>query len=178
MTAVRKLAPEVPGFEDRHPTGFVAVARLAGIIRPNNVDGGPWHAAGSFGWRLEDVFALPNPVSARGLQRLWNVPADLEARILAQLPRRYHGSDLGDGDTRRLNRQHDRVREAALNWPGGWFTMYELARKLNAPEASVERQVRYLKEERFGGYAVEKRRVEGANHFEFRVQGKGTQLTF
>jgi len=77
-------------------------------------------------------------------------------------------------DARRLATQHLRVKQAAIRWPGGWFTMQKLAAVLGEPAGSVERQVRYLRGKRFGAYTVEKRhRSRGT--FEYRVHRPSAQ---
>lgn len=43
----------------------------------------PWWI-GPYGWLLDDVRALPEPVPCRGMQKLWRVPADALARCRAQ----------------------------------------------------------------------------------------------
>lgn len=40
---------------------------------------------GRYGWMFSEVKALKQPVPCRGMQGLWGVSADLEARILEQL---------------------------------------------------------------------------------------------
>ena len=40
----------------------------------------------------------------------------------------------------------------------GWRSLAEIAREVEAPEASVSAQLRHLRKPRFGGYVVEKRR--------------------
>jgi hypothetical protein len=42
-------------------------------------------APGRWAWILEDIRPLPEPVPCRGAQGLWNVPADVEAAVRAQL---------------------------------------------------------------------------------------------
>lgn len=85
------------------------------------------------------------------------------------MAQRFEGSDYDHRrDAPRLSTQHAKVRDTALRWPGGWFTMERLAAAVGEPPASVERQVRYLRAPRFGGYHVEKRHVAGGT-FEYRV---------
>lgn len=43
------------------------------------------YAPGRWAWLLTDVQALPEPVACRGFQRIWNLPPDVEARVLPQL---------------------------------------------------------------------------------------------
>lgn len=82
---------------------------------------------------------------------------------------RFDGTDyVPPRDRARLTTQHLRVRAAALAWPGGWFTMYALAQNVKEPGASVEKQVRNLRLDRFGAYTVEKRHKSGGT-FEYRV---------
>lgn len=52
---------------------------------------------GPFGWILRDVRRLPTPVPCRGAQLLWTLPADVEARVVAQLGARC-GRYVGDND--------------------------------------------------------------------------------
>jgi len=42
---------------------------------------------GPVGWVLDDVVALSKPVPCKGFQGLWNLPADVESAVLAQVPR-------------------------------------------------------------------------------------------
>lgn len=44
------------------------------------------YTPGRFGWLLEDVKALPTPIPCRGAQQLWDVPADVLARMEGTLP--------------------------------------------------------------------------------------------
>ena len=85
----------------------------------------------------------------------------------------FQGTDYdAPRDQERLSSQHLRVKVAALSWPGGWFTMGELAVDTGEPAASVERQVRYLRSPRFGGWTVQKRH-RSAGTFEYRIRGQG-----
>lgn len=55
---------------------IIAVARLAGVVQASD---DPWFF-GPFGWVLEDVVAIA-PVPCRGFQKLWRLPADVEAEV-------------------------------------------------------------------------------------------------
>lgn len=46
---------------------------------------GPWAAAGQYHWRLRNVRLLDVPVPVRGWQGLRDLPAEVEARVRAQL---------------------------------------------------------------------------------------------
>ena len=39
------------------------------------------YSPGRYAWLLADVHRLPEPIPARGAQRLWNVPAEVEAAL-------------------------------------------------------------------------------------------------
>lgn len=67
----------------RRGSAIVALATLGGVVTESD---SPWFV-GPFGWQLADVFVLPKPVPCRGAQRLWTVPPDVAARVLAQEPR-------------------------------------------------------------------------------------------
>lgn len=85
-----------------------------------------------------------------------------------QLSLPFRGTDIVPWrDIPRLKTQHMRVRAAALAWKG-WFTMAEIAAATGDPPASVERQVRYLRAEGFGGWTVQKRHISGGT-FKYRV---------
>ena len=51
-----------------------------------------WTAApDGYGWTLADVVALREPIAVSGRQRLWRLPADVEAEVRAALPTRVGG---------------------------------------------------------------------------------------
>lgn len=82
----------------------------------------------------------------------------------------FKGTDyLPKRDHSRLLSQHTKVKMAALGWPGEWFTMAALAGAVGEPPASVERQIRYLRDPKHGGYQVDKRHA-GGGLFEYRVR--------
>jgi len=68
----------------------------------------------------------------------------------------------------RLAKQHERVRDCALLWPG---ELSEIAAAAGDPEASVSAPLRHLRKPRFGSYVVEKRPRgdRSAGLFEYRV---------
>jgi len=41
---------------------------------------------GPVGWVLRDVVALPEPVPCRGARGLWDLPAEVEALVMGQVP--------------------------------------------------------------------------------------------
>lgn len=62
------------------PSGvIVAVAQLGAILTSSD---SPWFT-GPFGWRLDNVVRLPAPVPCKGAQGLWQLPADVLARVRA-----------------------------------------------------------------------------------------------
>ncbi len=82
----------------------------------------------------------------------------------------FDGTDyLDPRDFIRLKTQHERAKAAGLHLSArGWFTMPQVAALTGDPPASVERQIRYLRATRFGGFDVAKRHVEGGL-FEYRI---------
>lgn len=63
--------------------GIVAVARLDNVLKHSQDHG--WYRADCFGWVLEDVVVLPEPVECRGAQGLWKVKPSVAEKVLAQL---------------------------------------------------------------------------------------------
>jgi hypothetical protein len=59
------------------------VHELAGVGSCERAFGG--YEPGRYGWLLAGIKALPEPIECRGMPGLWNVPADVEARIREQL---------------------------------------------------------------------------------------------
>lgn len=68
---------------------IVALAELAAVCdlgaRHSRCDCGPWAVKGQYHWRLTNVRALPEPVPARGTQRLWRPPTAVLAAVHNQL---------------------------------------------------------------------------------------------
>lgn len=102
----REFGVRVPP-PSEHPIGLVGSARIAGmrdhasavwwkkpsegeprtvsikrgaVPPPGTHDGGRWFV-GAYGWLLDDVVALPEPIACKGAQGLWTVSADVLARI-------------------------------------------------------------------------------------------------
>ena len=69
-------------------------------------------------------------------------------------------------DQKRLTSQLARVK--ALMLDGKWHTLSEIAAKVCGSEASVSSRIRDFRKPRFGGYTVERRRVDGGL-FEYRI---------
>jgi hypothetical protein len=79
-----------------HPTGVVALVDVVDVCTRQLDQGagidffgktccGDWAAAGQAHWNFTNVRVLPEPVPCRGGQRLWRLPADVEAACRAQL---------------------------------------------------------------------------------------------
>lgn len=85
-----------------------------------------------------------------------------------------YGADYSESrDGKRLGKQRERVRRTALGL--GWFTLDEIQTLLTRrfpdgrfPEASVLRQLRYLRAQENGGYTLEKR-YEGNGLYKYRL---------
>ncbi|HEX2677838.1 MAG TPA: hypothetical protein VHM19_14395 [Polyangiales bacterium] len=106
----RGAETEILGFMDEHDInggderlyseGIVGTAVVKGWMEFESGDYGgelterqmidafnsPWFF-GPFGWVLEDVRALPEPIPCKGAQGLWRVPADIAARVANEVPR-------------------------------------------------------------------------------------------
>lgn len=81
---------------------------------------------------------------------------------------RFAGSDYQPmRDDARLTGQLLRIWDVVKDQ--AWHTLPEIARRAQAPEASVSAQLRHLRKPRFGAHTVEKEHV---NHglFRYRVQ--------
>ena len=87
---------------------------------------------------------------------------------------RFHGSEYDPArDGQRLLSQQDRVREFLLSMTkrGQWMTVPEVASAIGAANhSSVERQIRYLKQEIHGAYRVSRRKRDGSGLAEFQVK--------
>lgn len=73
---LRKGAPPVVEFTPSAivTSAIVAHALLARIDEPQEVgEHGGWYI-GEYGWRLEDVVVLPEPIPMQGAQGLWGLP--------------------------------------------------------------------------------------------------------
>lgn len=71
-------------------------------------------------------------------------------------------------DRERLAGQLERVTR--LMCDGRWRTLAEIAQSVNGSEAGVSARLRDLRKRRFGGHAVERRRIYGGNGLhEYRV---------
>lgn len=98
---IRSMGPRCPDPE-QHPLGVVGVATVVGCVyaplgdmplswsgrvtegQARAVYASRWFV-GPIGWVLDDVVALAEPVPCKGAQGLWDVPAEVEARVLAQV---------------------------------------------------------------------------------------------
>jgi hypothetical protein len=60
-------------------------------------------------------------------------------------------------DCKRLTGQLHRVREAM----GEWFTLTRLQILVGGSEAGISARIRDLRKPAFGGYTIERRRIEG-----------------
>ena len=77
---------------DQLPAGaLVAVVDVVGCIDGENEDAAPHELAespwftGPYGWVLENVRKLPEPVPCKGALGLWWIPAEQEAAVRCQL---------------------------------------------------------------------------------------------
>jgi hypothetical protein len=81
---------------------LVGLIRIAGGAKPDviSIDGSldkksaaeeifernkPWYMAPQWGWVLDDVFDLPEPIPCKGLQKLWNPKPYVLQRVKEQI---------------------------------------------------------------------------------------------
>lgn len=69
-------------------------------------------------------------------------------------------------DQARLSGQLGKVEDLMLR--GGWWSLRELHNLAGGSEAGISARLRDLRKPRFGGYQVDRRRVEGGL-FEYRI---------
>lgn len=69
-------------------SAVVCISTLAGVLpkRPRNFHG--YHAPDSYGWKLENVIVLQEPVTVKGARGLWLLPDDVLACVREQLGNR------------------------------------------------------------------------------------------
>jgi hypothetical protein len=80
---------EYPEWEHMPYGAIVATALVKGFVTSSGAKTLPRNAyrwfTGTFGWLLDDIIELPEPVPARGMLGLWTVPLDVETLVLQRL---------------------------------------------------------------------------------------------
>lgn len=91
---------KTPGHDERvKAEGLIGTAVLCGVAAEHGLSAitlvvGRWPSGpflecvqewwgGPYGWLIDDVQALPEPIPCKGRQGLWDVPVDMEARLVA-----------------------------------------------------------------------------------------------
>lgn len=78
---IEEISGRCPPPLDQLPRGAIVGAfTLIGCVAPDD-DGGDWHVRGQYGFRLDRVVAISEPISSSGLLGFWRVPAEVEAEI-------------------------------------------------------------------------------------------------
>lgn len=71
------------------PVGMVVATAVismnSGIFIPGKEAMSPWAAEGQYQWVLEAVNVLKNPVACSGKQGIWNLPEDVEKKVVEQI---------------------------------------------------------------------------------------------
>lgn len=99
----------------------------------------------------------------------WRAP--IQPSFLDLTPH-FYGPDLTARDTVRLTACLGKVK--ALMADGCWRTLSDISDAIGASEAGVSARLRDLRKLRFGGYAVQRRRVaDGSALFEYRLTTEG-----
>src|SRR5574337_417874 len=107
--AVRKRWPQSPAKENLPYGQIIGAARLVGLIRESGDGSRPevvvtdgvigkkssaeeifawnraWYMPWQWGWILDDVFDLPQPVECRGFQKLWTPKPNILHRVKQQI---------------------------------------------------------------------------------------------
>ena len=81
----------------------------------------------------------------------------------------FDGVTIGADDEPRLTGQLDKVYGVMRD--GQWHTLAELAAAAQGSEAGVSARIRDLRKPRFGQHAVERRRRDEGNQWEYRLVG-------
>ena len=71
----------------------------------------------------------------------------------------FDGPDLLPADVARLATQLERVKYVMQD--GQWWTLADLAHRVQGSEAGISARLRDLRKTKFGGYRVERRRIVG-----------------
>lgn len=85
MQIRRLLGIDVPKQAHRHGC-IIAVARIAGVVTKSD---SPWFS-GPYGWVLDEVVALDDPVPCKGSLGLWRLPIIESVKMEKQLPREHY----------------------------------------------------------------------------------------
>ena len=81
----------------------------------------------------------------------------------------------GAGKDKRLATQLARVFTVLELGGWGWLTLAEIARRANAPEASVSARLRDLRKPRFGGWTIDHHYSEQSGHLYRLKHGSGNR---
>jgi hypothetical protein len=77
-------------------------------------------------------------------------------------------------DGARISKQHERIRDLMLD--GVWRSLHRIATLTGYPEASISAQLRHLRKERFGSYAVDRKRADDpSGTWVYRVSPPSTE---
>jgi len=84
--------PGVTPRADQCDEGIIAIAKYGGYITPDQAPDNPW-LIGPYGWKLDHVVKLNQPVPCKGAQRLWALPPDVLALVRAGYKSTMGGAD-------------------------------------------------------------------------------------
>jgi len=80
----RRLSVSAPWREPWMPLGAIVAVCKLGVLRHGSDE--PWCSENSWNWELAQVLSLGVPVACKGHQGGWNVPPDVLAQVLPQVP--------------------------------------------------------------------------------------------
>lgn len=74
---------DCPDPDDMVRGAIIATAVIDRVMTPGVLDRLRvlWGTPSQYGWVLRDVITLDEPIPCKGMQGLWTVPADIEARL-------------------------------------------------------------------------------------------------
>ncbi len=78
-------------------------------------------------------------------------------------------------DHKRLTGQLGKVYDAMSDH--GWYTLAQLRRKTDAPEASISARMRDLRKKKFGGHTVSSIRLSTNGLWWYKLQPKATEVS-
>jgi hypothetical protein len=94
----------------------------------------------------------------------------MEVRVVRRVQPHFDGDTYDPAkDHKRLSSRLEAVKRVAVGT--GWWTVPELAKQVGGSETGTSARLRDLRKDKFGGYCVECRRVEGGV-WEYRVHDK------
>ena len=99
------------------------------------------------------------------------IPRDVNGELFGPTEPQFDGPGLEPHDHKRLSKQLQALFTILTSIPEyPWWTLAELAGRMQAPEASVSARLRDLRKPKFGGHTIERRRCHrNGGQYEYRL---------